>query len=75
MNFFTGISDWYFSQKTLPHWGVLVLDCFIVFFACIVGSYFELEGDVLVDSFASIALGAFICVVFSIFLIQLKISF
>lgn len=63
MNFFTGISDWYFSQKTLPHWGVLVLDCFIVFFACIVGRYFELEGDVLVDSFASIALGALICVV------------
>ena len=63
MNFFTGISDWYFSQKTLPHWGVLVLDCFIVFFACIVGRYFELEGDVLVDSFASIALGALVCVV------------
>ena len=63
MNFFTIISDWYFSQKTLPHWGVLVLDCFIVFFACIVGRYFELEGDVLVDSFASIALGALICVV------------
>ena len=63
MNFFTVISDWYFSQKTLPHWGVLVLDCFIVFFACIVGRYFELEGDVLVDSFASIALGALICVV------------
>ena len=63
MNFFTGISDWYFSQKTLPHWGVLVLDSFIVFFACIVGKYFELEGDVLVDSFASIALGALICVV------------
>ena len=63
MNFFTGISDWYFSQKTLPHWGVLVLDCFIVFFACIVGRYLELEGDVLVDSFASIALGALICVV------------
>lgn len=63
MNFFTGISDWYFSQKTLPHWGVLVLDCFIVFFACILGRYLELEGDVLVDSFASIALGALICVV------------
>ena len=63
MNFFTGIGDWYFSQKTLPHWGVLVLDCFIVFFSCIVGKYFEYDGEIVVDSFASIALGAIICVV------------
>ena len=63
MNFFTGIGDWYFSQKTLPHWGVLILDCFIVFFACVVGRYFEFDGEIVVDSFASIALGAIICVV------------
>ena len=63
MNFFTGIGDWYFSQKTLPHWGVLVLDCFIVFFSCIVGKYFEYDGDIVVDSFASIVLGAIVCVV------------
>ena len=63
MNLFTEISDWYFSRKNLPHWGVLTLDCIIVFFACIVGRYFELDGDIAVDSFASIALGAIICVV------------
>ena len=63
MNFFTGVSDWYFSKKTLPHWGVLVLDCIIVFFACIVGRYFEFDGEGVIDSFASIALGALICVV------------
>ena len=63
MNFFTGIGDWYFSQKTLPHWGVLILDCFIVFFSCIVGKYFEYDGDIVVDSFASIVLGAIVCVV------------
>ena len=63
MNLFTEVSDWYFSRKSLPHWGVLTLDCIIVFFACIVGRYFELDGDIAVDSFASIALGAIICVV------------
>lgn len=63
MNFFTGVSDWYFSKKTLPHWGVLILDCIIVFFACIVGRYFEFDGEGVIDSFASIALGALICVV------------
>ncbi|MBR4307150.1 MAG: polysaccharide biosynthesis protein [Bacteroidaceae bacterium] len=63
MNFFTGVSDWYFSSKTLPHWGVLILDCIIVFFACIVGRYFEFDGEGVIDSFASIALGALICVV------------
>ena len=63
MNLFSEVSDWYFSRKSLPHWGVLTLDCIIVFFACIVGRYFELDGDIAVDSFASIALGAIICVV------------
>ena len=63
MNFFTGVSDWYFSKKTLPHWGVLILDCIIVFFACIVGRYFEFDGEGVIDSFASIAFGALICVV------------
>ena len=63
MNLFTEVSDWYFSRKSLPHWGILTLDCIIVFFACIVGRYFELDGDIAVDSFASIALGAIICVV------------
>ena len=63
MNFFTGVSDWYFSSKTLPHWGVLILDCIIVFFACIVGRYFEFDGEGVIDSFASIAFGALICVV------------
>ena len=60
MNPFTGVSDWYFSQKALPHWGVLSLDCFIVLFACLIGKYFELDGVGFVDSFYSIALGAIV---------------
>ena len=60
MKLISGVSDWYFSQKGLPHWGVLSLDCFIVLFACLIGKYFELDGVGFVDSFYSIALGAIV---------------
>ena len=58
MKLISGVSDWYFSQKALPHWGVLSLDCFIVLFACLVGKYFELDGIGFVNSVYSIVFGA-----------------
>ena len=35
------LSNWYFSKGSLPYWGVLFLDCLIVFFSGYVGSYLE----------------------------------
>ena len=63
MNFFTGVSDWYFSKKTLPHWGVFILDCFIVLFAGLIGKYFEMNEYALSESFSSIIIGAIVSVV------------
>lgn len=60
MNILTGASDWYFSRKTLPHWGVLLLDSFIVLFACFIGKYFELDGRDFVESFYVIVIGSII---------------
>lgn len=60
MNILTGASDWYFSKKTLPHWGVLLLDSFIVLFACFIGKYFELDGRDFVESFYVIVIGSII---------------
>ena len=63
MNFFAGVSDWYFSKKTLPHWGVFILDCSIVLFAGLIGKYFEMNEYALSESFSSIIIGAIISVV------------
>ena len=71
MKLISGVSDWYFSQKALPHWGVLMLDSFIVLFSCLIGKYFELDGVGFVESFHSIVLGA----VFSMFLYALSFRF
>ena len=60
MNPFTGVSDWYFSKKALPHWAVLLVDCFIVLFAALLGKYFELDTMNFGESFLSIVIGALI---------------
>lgn len=45
MNIVQKISNWYFSGKALPYWGLLILDCCIVAFSGYVGYYFDLGGD------------------------------
>ena len=62
MKLFTGVSDWYFSKKALPHWAILILDCFIVLFAALLGKYFELDTMDFGESFLSIVIGAFVTV-------------
>lgn len=58
MKLISKLSDWYFSRKTLPHWGVLMLDCFIVLSASFVGKYYELDDIGFTHSFRSIVIGA-----------------
>ena len=36
-SFLNKISSWYFSRKTLPYWSVLIIDCFCVLVAGILG--------------------------------------
>ena len=36
MNIFKKLAKWYFfTQKTLPYWGILILDCIMVFFSVV----------------------------------------
>ena len=33
MEWLSSLTNWYFSRKALPYWGLLLLDCFIVLFS------------------------------------------
>ena len=41
---FSSISNWYFSRKALPYWGLLILDCAIVMFSGYLAKYLEIGG-------------------------------
>ena len=57
MNLFRKVDDWYFSNKALPYWCILLLDCVIVAFSTYVGHYIELGGDIFAGHFWSITRG------------------
>ena len=61
MKFFCKLSNWYFSSKSLPYWGVLFLDCLIVFFAGYVGGYLEHGGLGFAQHFWGITAGNLLC--------------
>ena len=54
------LTDWYFSRNTLPHWGVLTIDSFIVFIACILGKLFDLSINGLSGSSNTLILGVLV---------------
>ena len=33
MNLFSRLSTWYFSEKSLPYWGIILLDCCLILFS------------------------------------------
>ena len=57
MTLFRKVVDWYFSNKALPYWCILLLDCVIVAFSTYVGHYIELGGDIFASHFWSITRG------------------
>jgi len=61
MNFFEKISGWYFTKRAVPYWCVLVLDCMIVLFAGLVGSYLEIGGENLTHVWWETVLGMVCC--------------
>ena len=67
MNLFRKVVDWYFSNKALPYWCILLLDCVIVAFSTYVGHYIELGGDIFAGHFwnmtRGILLGLVLCVI------------
>lgn len=48
MNIVRKISNWYFSGKALPYWGLLILDCCIVAFSGYVGYYLVMSDTMLI---------------------------
>ncbi|MDD6254001.1 MAG: nucleoside-diphosphate sugar epimerase/dehydratase [Bacteroidales bacterium] len=45
------ITDWYFSQRALPYWCILVMDCLIVLFSGYAGNYVDKGGDFFAQHF------------------------
>ena len=39
MSKITRLFKWYFTRNALPFWGILIMDCAIVFISCIIGFY------------------------------------
>ena len=62
MNFLQKLTDWYFSKRALPYWGVLTLDSLIVLFSGYISNYLELEGTEFTQYFWQITTGNLICV-------------
>lgn len=62
MNFLQKLTNWYFSKRALPYWGVLTLDCLIVLVSAYIGNYLELGGLEFAQHFWQITFGNLICV-------------
>ena len=41
------VTNWYFSRKALPHWGVLFLDSLIVAFSVLAAHFIETEINII----------------------------
>lgn len=52
----TKFSNWYFTKKTLPHWGILFLDSLIVAFSVLLSAYMELGGEAFAHSLKAVFL-------------------
>lgn len=61
MNIFLKLTSWYFTKKALPYWSVLILDCCVVLFSTLIGSYIEMGGYELINNFWQVLLGAVLC--------------
>lgn len=62
MNFLQKLTNWYFSKRALPYWGVLTLDCLIVLISAYIGNYLELGSTEFTQYFWQITTGNLICV-------------
>ena len=63
MNLLHRISNWYFTQKALPYWCILVLDCLLVAFSEYVGYCIDLDWGTFTGSLGPITLAVLISMV------------
>lgn len=57
MALYTRISNWYFSKKALPYWGILILDCLSVLVSECVADYLIIGAGTMLQHPASVFLG------------------
>ena len=65
------LTNWYFSKRTLPYWGVLILDSLIVLLSFFFGVYLEVGAVGLYHSFPAVCVGALLGV--ALFVISFRI--
>lgn len=54
------LTNWYFSRRAMPYWGILLIDCVNITFAGLLAVYLVMGGDAFVNHFWNYLL-SFIC--------------
>ena len=57
------ISNWYFSRKALPYWGILVMDCMAVYVSGLFVYYLQHGGLELAQYFWQVTFGLGLCLI------------
>ena len=67
MNTLRKLCNWYFSRKTLPYWGILAMDCTIVFLSGLFVYYLQHGGLSFALHFWQVTFGLCVCLVLYVF--------
>ena len=63
MNALRKLCNWYFSRKALPYWGILAMDCTIVFLSGLFVYYLQHGGLAVTQHFWQVTFGLCVCLV------------
>ena len=67
MNTLRKLCNWYFSRKALPYWGILAMDCTIVFLSGLFVYYLQHGGLSFALHFWQVTFGLCVCLVLYVF--------
>ena len=67
MNTLRKLCNWYFSRKALPYWGILAMDCTIVFLSGLFVYYLQYGGLSFALHFWQVTFGLCVCLVLYVF--------
>ena len=67
MNTLRKLCNWYFSRKALPYWGILAMDCTIVFLSGLFDYYLQHGGLSFALHFWQVTFGLCVCLVLYVF--------
>lgn len=55
------LTNWYFSRRAMPYWGILLIDCVNITFAGLLAVYLVMGGDAFVNHFWNYLLSIICC--------------